>query len=166
MELRVFGAGWLSGTVRSGLECPFEYVKVKRQTGQEWRITEGFKGFFTLYPRSTFMMMTYFIMMDEYRRHTNLFHNKLGQFFASGSASVVGWFIIWPFENLKNITQADTAGCGTNARERAQFILRTYGPTGFWRGFLPGSMSVFIRNGAAMIAMSHVHKLLTKWGLR
>lgn len=33
VELRVFGAGWLSGTVRSGLECPFEYVKVKRQTG-------------------------------------------------------------------------------------------------------------------------------------
>jgi hypothetical protein len=103
------------------------------------------------------MMMTYFIMIDEYRRHTTLLQSKFGQFFASGSASVIGWFIIWPFENLKNITQAETAGCGTNAIERSRFILKTYGPMGFWRGFLPGSMSVFTRNGAAFIAMAHVH---------
>ena len=34
LELRCVTAGWLSGSFRAILECPFEYAKVKRQTGQ------------------------------------------------------------------------------------------------------------------------------------
>ena len=30
LELRVVTAGWLSGSFRAVLECPFEYAKVKR----------------------------------------------------------------------------------------------------------------------------------------
>lgn len=37
--------------------------------------------------------------------------------------------------------------------ERCKFILRTSGPLGFYRGILPGSMSVFMRNGAGFIVM-------------
>ena len=33
VELRTFAAGILSGSGRALLECPFEYAKVKRQTG-------------------------------------------------------------------------------------------------------------------------------------
>ena len=33
LELRCVTAGWLSGSFRAILECPFEYAKVKRQTG-------------------------------------------------------------------------------------------------------------------------------------
>jgi len=33
LEFRTVVAGWLSGSFRALLECPFEYVKVKRQTG-------------------------------------------------------------------------------------------------------------------------------------
>ena len=33
LELRCATAGWLSGSLRAILECPFEYAKVKRQTG-------------------------------------------------------------------------------------------------------------------------------------
>ena len=33
IELRTFCAGWMSGSFRAMLECPFEYAKVKRQTG-------------------------------------------------------------------------------------------------------------------------------------
>ena len=36
LELRVVGAGIFAGTVRSLIECPFEYAKVKGQTGQTW----------------------------------------------------------------------------------------------------------------------------------
>ncbi len=36
LELRCAVAGWLSGSFRAILECPFEYAKVKRQTGQSW----------------------------------------------------------------------------------------------------------------------------------
>ena len=33
LEIRCVTAGWLSGSFRAILECPFEYAKVKRQTG-------------------------------------------------------------------------------------------------------------------------------------
>lgn len=33
LELRTVAAGWASGSARAILECPFEYAKVKRQTG-------------------------------------------------------------------------------------------------------------------------------------
>ena len=50
--------------------------------------------------------------------------------------------------------------------ERARFILRTQGVRGFYRGIVPGSQSVFLRNGAAMITMQFAQKKLTQLGFR
>jgi hypothetical protein len=33
MEMRTFVSGIIAGIFRAVLECPFEYVKTKRQTG-------------------------------------------------------------------------------------------------------------------------------------
>ena len=62
----------MSGTIRSLLECPFEYAKVKRQTSQQWHFKEIYKGFSNLYPRSTCVMLTFFITVDSFKRNTNL----------------------------------------------------------------------------------------------
>jgi solute carrier family 25 carnitine/acylcarnitine transporter 20/29 len=70
IELRVFAGGILSGTVRSLLECPFEYAKVKRQTGQAWVMGEVFKGYTMVWPRACGILSTYFLLMDTYKRHT------------------------------------------------------------------------------------------------
>ena len=40
------------------------------------------------------------------------------------------------------------------------------GMLGLYRGILPGSISVFARNGAAMIVLSKVNKKIDEWGLR
>jgi len=56
----VVAAGIFGGTVRSCIECPFEYAKVKRQTGQKWEMRSLYKGMTNLWPRSTFMMTSYF----------------------------------------------------------------------------------------------------------
>lgn len=40
------------------------------------------------------------------------------------------------------------------------------GVRGIYRGVLPGSISVFTRNGASMISMQLAHKKFTEWGLR
>jgi len=66
---------------------------------------------------------------------------------------MVAFWIIWPFEILKNLAQAETKDVGNTTLERARYILRTNGPLGFYRGILPGSMSVFLRNGAAFLVM-------------
>ena len=36
LEWRTLFAGIAGGSARSFIECPFEYAKVKRQTGQKW----------------------------------------------------------------------------------------------------------------------------------
>ena len=77
----------------------------------------------------------------------------LGQFAVSGGAALMGFLIIWPLEVLKNLAQAETKGMGDSSMERARYILKTQGIQGFWRGFIPGGQSVFLRNGAAMIVM-------------
>jgi hypothetical protein len=63
----------------------------------------------------------------------------MGQFSASGSAAMFAYWCIWPFEVMKNLTQAETANVGKNNWQRASYIMRTYGPLGFYRGILPGS---------------------------
>ena len=63
----------LAGVTRAIFENPFEYAKVKRQTGQSWVIEEIFKGFSTTLLRGTLMMAVYFSVLDSFRRHTTLF---------------------------------------------------------------------------------------------
>lgn len=37
---------------------------------------------------------------------------------------MIGFWIIWPFEVLKNIAQADTPGSGKTNGERARFVIK------------------------------------------
>jgi hypothetical protein len=102
LQWRVFLAGICGGSARSIIECPFEYAKVKRQTGQTWVYGEIYRGMFPQFFRSTGMMTWYFCMVDTLRRKTNLWNSKLGQFLVSGGSAMTGFWIIWPFEILKN----------------------------------------------------------------
>lgn len=111
-------------------------------------------------------MTSYFCQIDSYRRNTTAFDTKIGQFLASGSAAMIGFWLIWPLEVLKNITQAETKNVGNTNLERARYIMKTQGVKGFYRGIIPGSQSVFLRNGAAMIMMQYAQKKLTQLGFR
>jgi len=157
VELRTFVAGVASGSGRALLECPFEYAKVKRQTGQVWEFGKVYKGFANVYPRAVGIMTGYFVQIDSWRRHTSVLDTKMGQFWASGSAAMFCYWIIWPFEVLKNLAQAETANVGNTHPERARYVYNTYGLKGFYRGILPGSQSVFLRNGAAMIVLQYAN---------
>lgn len=75
----------------------------------------------------------------------------------SGGAAMAGFWLIWPLEVLKNLAQAENKVAGSTTKERALYIYRTQGIMGFYRGILPGSQSVFLRNGAAMIVMQYAN---------
>lgn len=45
-------------------------------------------------------------------------------------------------------------------------MINKYGIKGLYRGALPGCMSIFMRNGAAMITMQYTQKMITQTGLR
>ena len=102
IQYRVIAGAITSATWRSIAECPFEYAKVKRQTGQTWKLADGFTGFGVLYLRSTGLLIAFFSILDSMRRHTKIFNYKVGQFFGTGTAAMVAYWFIWPFEVLKN----------------------------------------------------------------
>jgi solute carrier family 25 carnitine/acylcarnitine transporter 20/29 len=78
MQLRVPVSAFFAGSVRAIVECPFEFAKVKRQTGQTWKLADGYKGFFMLYPRAVGVLMIFFLQFDSIRRKTNLLDYKAG----------------------------------------------------------------------------------------
>ena len=139
------------------------------------------------------MMTLYFCLFDACKRN-GYASTPAGQFFSSGGCALIGFWVVWPFENLKNQAQA-----GKNWAEHA----RATGLLGLYRGIVPGSdaarkanvgrptpstrrrrrggarryprspvdfhagsMSVFLRNGAAMIVMQRANRLITDLGLR
>ena len=112
----------MAGFVRSVLECPFEYVKVRRMTAQGWQPFDIYKGFTTLAPRSTLILTSFFVQVDSIQRHTTLMDTKLGQFVGSGSAALLSYWLVWPFEVLRNVTQAEVKGSGSSTRERIKFV--------------------------------------------
>ena len=125
IEWRTLIAGFAGGSARSFIECPFEYAKVKRQTGQSWKFNQMFLGMQEQYPRSTIMMTLYFLFVDFARKNTNLMDSAAGQFLVSGGSSYIAWFLIWPLEVLKNLTQAETKGLGDSTTARAKYIMKT-----------------------------------------
>ena len=67
---------------------------------------------------------------------------------------MIAFWVVWPFDVLLSMNQAETKGVGNTTSERANYIIKTQGFLGFYRGILPGSISIFTRNGAAFIVMA------------
>ncbi|CAJ1359959.1 unnamed protein product [Effrenium voratum] len=73
------------------------------------------------------------------------------QFLTWGGVSMLSFWVIWPLETLKNQVQAGTALEGIAAPTLRQRVAHL-GLMGLYRGILPGSLSVFLRNGSAAVA--------------
>jgi len=48
-------------------------------------------------------MLTFFVTVDSFKRHTNWWDFQLGKFFISGFGATLGFWLCWPFEVLKNL---------------------------------------------------------------
>lgn len=169
LELRVLVSSFLAGTARSIIECPFEYSKVQGQIGQKWKMSKMYQGFKTLWMRSTGLMMIYFILVDSLRRNTSLYNIKYGVFFLNGFCATSAFLVIWPLEIVKNQIQSQSYDRTKKMKTYdiiKQRILENGILNGLYRGSLPGLLSVFIRNGAAMIVMVKSQAKLTQYGFR
>lgn len=166
LQLRVILGGIISGTSRALIECPFEYTKVRRQIGLSWEYKGLYNGFQPTWFKAMGLMTTYFVLLDYFRRKTEVFKDKRKLFLVNGGCASFGFVVIWPFEIIKNKVQ------GKNIKDYSVFqeIKRGVKLDGIWhglfRGIGPGVTSVFIRNGCSMLAMQEVQKLLTKVGFR
>lgn len=167
LEVRVVLAGVASGTARSLIECPFEYSKVRRQTYQKWQYKNLYKGFFALWLRTTGLMMSYFVLVDSFRRNTNAYKHDWGLFFMNGLCAMMGFAFVWPFEIAKNYIQTHkNEGNLTIIGILRKQVHENGFFKGLYRGTLPGLSSVYIRNGASMIVMIHAQKVFSYFGFR
>jgi solute carrier family 25 carnitine/acylcarnitine transporter 20/29 len=166
LQYRVVAAGVMASSVRAIIESPFEYAKVKRQTGQSWSLIAAYKGFGTLYFRTVGMLTSFFIFMDTFRRKSSLFGTKTGQFLIAGVAASLAWIVIWPLENMKNIIQAESKNVGNTWMEKFHWIIKNHGFLGLYRGMLPGVAGVFFRNGASMVVMQFATRKMAEYNIR
>ena len=197
LEARVVEAALCASTARAVIESPIEYAKVARQTGQGWQLKSVYTGFATQWVRTSGVMTTYFILVDSTRRHyPAAFSNPLGQFLVSSCSATLGFWMVWPFEVLKNQVQAHTrvysipslraAGINTVAEltatgaearlpapiakptllDRTRYLLFTHGLTGLYRGIGAGTARSMISNGVSMVVMLQAQRKITEWGWR
>jgi solute carrier family 25 carnitine/acylcarnitine transporter 20/29 len=161
-------AGACGASARSVIESPIEYAKVKRQTGQTWKFGEIYQGFFVQWPRTGGMMTFIFCAVDSVRRWSEgrALSTPAGQFVTWGSCSMLGFWFIWPLETLKNQVQAGTVIEGVEQPTLRQRVAALGGPLGLYRGIVPGSISVFCRNGTAAIVMGYANKKIAEKGWR
>jgi solute carrier family 25 carnitine/acylcarnitine transporter 20/29 len=132
-------AGIASGAARAVIECPFEFAKVKKQTNQPWLIRDSYKGFSNLLPRSIGILTFYYCVFTSIRKKTKNPDSNLSIFMCSGAAATAAWWLMWPFELLKNMAQAEIKHAGSTSMERVKYIYRNQGMKGFYRGIIPGS---------------------------
>ena len=163
VQPRIIIAAITAGISRSLIECPFEYIKVKKQTNQNWIFKNIYYGFSPLLVRTVGMNLTVFLLIDGFRRNTRFMDFISGQFFVGAFCCSLGWLFVWPFENLKNVVQAGGHGSWI---KRFGAMYRINGVRGFYRGLLPGLICVSTRNGASFIVMSQFHRVFTNLGLR
>jgi len=75
----------------------------------------------------------------------------IGPFLKGGVAATIGWWIIWPFENLKSQIQGNTPG-PQKLWPRFFWTFKNGGVSSLFRGIGPGSLRSLIANGSSMIA--------------
>jgi len=69
LEVRVVAAGVFASTIRSLIESPLELIKVRRQVGQPWKLTQLYTGFNVTWVRTVGLMTTFFVLVDSLVRH-------------------------------------------------------------------------------------------------
>lgn len=161
-------AAMCGASARAIAESPIEYAKVKRQTGQSWEMKKVYQGFYVQFPRTLGMMTFIFCGVDSIARWEGAkgARKPLHQFLTWGGISMLAFWAIWPLETLKNQVQAGTEVPDVASPSLRQRVAHLGGPLGLYRGVLPGSISVFLRNGSAAVVMGVAQRAVTDLGLR
>ncbi|KAL8612717.1 hypothetical protein ACOMHN_025368 [Nucella lapillus] len=168
LQLRVLMGAACSATARAVVETPLEYVKVRGQTNQKWKLSKIYTGFGITMVRTMGLMTTFFVTVDSGRRHfPEQFKRPLvGPLLTAGIAATLAWWVVWPLEYMRCQVQC-SYGQDMPVLQRMQLVVRERG--GFlalYRGLTPGTLRSFFANGASMVVMSWAQRKVSQLGLR
>ncbi|KAL9654276.1 hypothetical protein ABK040_010307 [Willaertia magna] len=180
----MFLAGCFGGACRAIAETPVEYLKVRRQTYQSWKLNEMFRGFSATLLRNMFLLGTFFIFVDfftqEYRNYQvrkelekyedkkaaenkPFEFKKLNPFFVGSACSTLAWLLVFPFDVIKSQIQSMKVTEQLGVVQRLTIVGKTLGFRGFFRGVVPASARSIVANGLSMIVFDYVSKNFSHW---
>jgi len=172
LKVSVIIGGVAAGTARAVVETPFEFAKVRSQTGGSARAAEGifsmaqamqmYTGVFTTWYRGTVMLTSFFILCDYSERAapTLMAQPLLGGFLKGGICATLAWAVAWPLEVAKSNVQAtNTQFNGKSTLAILRHLVQADGLAGLYRGFIPGAMRSFVANGAGMAVYQFTQSL-------
>jgi solute carrier family 25 carnitine/acylcarnitine transporter 20/29 len=171
LEWRVVFAATAATSIRSVIETPLEYVKVRMQTSQRIslatvlrdpvrQLPACYTGFRLTWLRLWFALGGFFVLCDHFdRHHADLLRVPFFGPLVKGSVcATAAWWVAWPLEVVKNQVQAGFAieGLAPNAGmvARLRHTIATRGLRGLYRGIGPGTARSLAANGSAMVAFT------------
>lgn len=160
----VLASAVLTTLVRVLVEAPIEQAKVMRQTQRPWQWSSLYRGIGSQTVRTAAMLALIFVPYDAARRKTNWFDSVGGQFAVVTATCAFAYAAAWPLETIKNLTQAGLPAPNASLAQRLTYI---GGPSGLYRGALPGVLCGGFRNGCGFYAMNVIaNPMATYIGLR
>jgi len=148
----VIAAGFCGGIGRGLVEGPFEYIKVRRQVEEPWKLRDCYKGSGITMARNSVLFASFVIYIDLTKQ---IVPGGLSPFWSGAICSNLAWLTIWPLDVVKSQLQS---GKYTNG---VMGLLRDGWQTGqFTRGLAPGLARSFIGNGCSMVVYKKVEAFL------
>jgi solute carrier family 25 carnitine/acylcarnitine transporter 20/29 len=123
------------------------------------------QGLGVTWMRTTGLMTTFFILVDSSVRWIPDVVNApvVGPFFKGGICATLAWWVIWPFETLKN--QVQVAQAKEMSVWQRMKLLKQAGLKTMFRGIVPGSVRSIVANGASMLVFTTCQDLRDKYKL-
>ncbi|OLY79885.1 Mitochondrial substrate carrier family protein L [Smittium mucronatum] len=90
--------------------------------------------------------------------------NKAVSFLAGGLSANTFWTLVFPFDVIKNRYMADTTGKYPSLRATFDYIYKTEGIKGFFRGFVPSFIRAFPTNACAVFVWDTTMRFMTGHG--
>lgn len=148
-------AGCCGGIGRGFVEGPFEYIKVRRQVAENWKLTQIFSGSGATILRNCFLFGSFVVYIDISKQ---LIEGGLSPFMTGAICSNLAWITIWPLDVAKTQLQSG------QYKDQSFFVLiKDIFTKGYlFRGLVPGLMRSSIANGCSMVAYKRVENFLNE----
>lgn len=146
-------AGFAGGIGRGLVEGPFEYIKVRRQVDQPWRLRESYIGAGATMFRNSFLFMFFVLYVDLSKQ---IIEGGLSPFWTGAVCSNLAWLTIWPLDVVKTQMQSGKF----EGRSLGSILKIVIKDRLIFKGLLPGLMRSTVANGLSMIVYKKVEAVL------
>lgn len=153
IDPHVIAAGFMGDLGRGVIESPFEYVKVRRQVGEAWRLRDVYRGSGVTLTRNAFLFTFFMFNIDLSKQ---LVPGGLGPFLTGAVCASGAWLVIWPLDVLKSRRQSGLYD-GVSSLKLMRDLVRE---GAMFRGLVPGLFRSIFANGASMMVYNHVQQTL------